>query len=383
MGSIRKEKIVILSICSICLLLFSAPFVHAHQSDSSAQPKVAGDAAAPAANKPADTKAPELPGAKTILLKPGEKLPQRVDPDYEDWNTPELPPHMKAEAVSLGHSDNGGFTRELVHVQWRQLDPIDLWLIKPKGGAVKPPVILYLYSSSSSSVDRYKDNKFCEFLTQKGFAAVGFVSAVSGQRVHDRPAKEWFVSELQESLATSVHDVQMILNYLGRRGDLDMTRVGMWGDGSGASIAIMAAAVDSRIKVLDLLDPWGDWPDWLAKSTLVPENQRAAYLTPLFLKKVANLDPVRWLPKVKTQQVRLQYIKEGLTVTPEIVRQKMEAATPSSVKIVHYESTKTFLADVGSKGTGFDWIKEKLGSNEENHNAGNQTMTNVSPQPKK
>jgi hypothetical protein len=135
--------------------------------------------------------------------------------------------------------------------------------------------------------------------------------------------------------------------------------------------------------VLDLLDPWGDWPDWLAKSTLVPENQRAAYLTPLFLKKVANLDPVRWLPKVKTQQVRLQYIKEGLTVTPEIVRQKMEAATPSSVKIVHYESTKTFLADVGSKGTGFDWIKEKLGSNEENHNAGNQTMTNVSPQPKK
>ena len=36
--------------------------------------------------------------------------------------------------------------------------------------------------------------------------------------------------------------------------------------GSGAAIAILAAAIDPRLKALDLVDPWGDWPDWLAKS---------------------------------------------------------------------------------------------------------------------
>jgi cephalosporin-C deacetylase-like acetyl esterase len=58
--------------------------------------------------------------------------------------------------------------------------------------------------------------------------------------------REWFISELQESLATSAHDVQMVLNYLASRNDLDMSRVGMFTAGSGANIAILASAVDAR-----------------------------------------------------------------------------------------------------------------------------------------
>src|ERR1022692_4628664 len=76
----------------------------------------------------------------------------------------------------------------------------------------------------------------------------GFVSALTGQRYHDRPMKEWFVSELPEALGSSVHDVQMILNYLADRNDLDMTRVGMYGQGSGGTIAILAASADPRLK---------------------------------------------------------------------------------------------------------------------------------------
>jgi hypothetical protein len=155
--------------------------------------------------------------------------------------------------------------------------------------------------------------------------------------------------------------------------------VGMWGDGSGASIAIMAAAVDSRIKALDLLDPWGDWPDWLAKSSLVPDKQRAGYLTTEFLKKVENLDPVKWLPHVKAQQVRLQYIQEGVSVTPDVVREEMEAAAPSNVKIVHYENTKTFVSEVASSGKGFDWVKDRLGPADGKREAVNQTVTQAAP----
>jgi len=329
-------------------------------------------------NKDADN--PAIPGAQTVVVKDPKDIPQRKNSEYEDWSKPELTPGMKMEAVLLLKSEQDGFTREMIAVQWRDLDPIDLWVIKP-AGIKNPPVILYLYSYPSDDL-RYKDNRFCQFVTRNGFAAVGFVSAVTGQRRHDRPMRETFVNQLQEGLATSTHDVQMVLNYLAKRGDLDMTRVGMWGDGSGASIAIMAAAVDSRIKALDLLDPWGDWPEWLAKSTLVPETERAGLLKPEYLKMVENLDPVNYLPKLKTQQVRLQDIRRGITVTPDVVREKMETAAPSNVSIMHYENTNAFLTDVASKGNGFDWIKERLGSVPLAHNGSPQNVTKASAEAK-
>jgi hypothetical protein len=317
-----------------------------------------------------------LPGVQTQVLPEGKKLPDRIDPIYEDWSKPALTPGMHSDTALLAKSVRGAFTRELVHAQWRELDPIDLWVIKPTG-VKNPPVILYLYSYPSTN-DRYKNDEFCQFLTKNGFAAVGFVSALTDQRFHDRPTKDWFVSQFQESLGASVHDVQMILNYLSSRRDLDMTRVGMWGDGSGASIAIMAAAVDPRIKALDLLDPWGDWPDWLAKSSLIPEKERAEYLKPEFLKTVAELDPLQWLPQLKTDQVRLQYIAQGIAVTPALVMDRMEAAAPSNVIIIHYANTKAFVAEVASSGTGFDWIKEQLGLVAEGLVHGDQSVTEVS-----
>jgi hypothetical protein len=169
--------------------------------------------------------------------------------------------------------------------------------------------------------------------------------------------KEWFVSQLPESLATSAHDVQMILNYLAKRGDFDMNRVGMFGEGSGASIAIMAAAVDPRIKTLDLVNPWGDWPDWMAKSTLIPARERSDYLKPEFLAGIASLDPVQWLPKLKTQNIRVTEVS-SVTVTPEEARQKIEAAFPKDAEVLHFADTKAFLISIAT-GTAFDWVKQK------------------------
>ena len=91
-----------------------------------------------------------------------------------------------------------------------------------------------------------------------GIAIVGFGSALSWQRFHaPRPLKQWFVSELQEALSTSTHDVQMVLNYLEARKDLDMNHVGMYGQGSGGAIAILAATTDPRITALDVTRPVG------------------------------------------------------------------------------------------------------------------------------
>jgi hypothetical protein len=116
-----------------------------------------------------------------------------------------------------------------------------------------------------------------------------------------------------------------------------MNRVGMFGMGSGASIAIMAARADSRIKTLDLSDPWGDWPDWLRESPVVPEGERSKYLTQEFLKSVAPLDPVAYLPSLKTQSVRLQ---QTLTerATPKVAKERIVGAVPDPSELVKYGS---------------------------------------------
>ena len=104
--------------------------------------------------------------------------------------------------------------------------------------------------------------------------------------------KEWFVSELQEALGKSTHDVQMTLNYLATRGDLDMNRVGMFGQGSGGTIALLAAAADDRIRAVDVLDPRG-LAGLASPIARRPGKERANYLKPEFLTRVAPLDPVR------------------------------------------------------------------------------------------
>jgi hypothetical protein len=278
----------------------------------------------------------------------------------EDWTSPALKTSSLKPAPPLtGYiNDYSSYTVELLQVQWRFGDPLDLYVMKPKG-IKKPPVILYLYGYPADT-DRFKDESFQNTVTKDGFAAVGFVSALTGHRYHDRPMREWFVSELQECLATSTHDVQMVLDYLAARGDLDMSRVGMFTQGSGASIGILASAVDPRIKVLDALDPWGDWPTWMATSPFVPEEERADYVKPEFLKNAAVLEPIDWLPKIQARKFRLQdAIFEP--ITPKPAKEKLRAAVPSGAAVVIYKTPEDFNAVVRGK-TELEWIQHELRS---------------------
>jgi hypothetical protein len=278
--------------------------------------------------------------------------------EVEDWNSLLLADgELTPERPLLGEKDElPQFTRELLQVKWRQGDPIDLYVIRPKA-VINPPVILYLYSYPSET-DRFRNDDYCARVTKDGFAAVGFVSALTGHRYQNRPMKQWFVSELPEALGSSVHDVQMILNYLSTRSDVDMSKVGMFGEGSGGTIAILSAAVDPRIKTLDLLDPWGDWPDWMAKSELIPQEERPNYMKPEFLKKVATFDPVQWLPRLNSQQVRIQQVMDD-SVTPKAAKERIESVAPGGAQVVRYDSTRDFFGAV-SEGRIFQWSKEQL-----------------------
>ena len=249
------------------------------------------------------------------------------------------------------------FTLELLQVGWRQDDPIDLYVIKPKN-VEKPPVILYLYGYPSET-DRFRNDEFCRLVTKNGFASVGFVAAMDGHRYHDRPMRQWFISELQEALVKSVHDVEMVLNYLFTRSDLDLNRIGMFGQGSGGTIAILAASADPRIKAINVLDPWGNWPDWMAKSTLIPEDERPEYATPQFLDKLAALDPAWVLPQLALP-IHLQdtlYEKE----TPKVSKDRIEAVMPSSGTVTRYATYEEFEHDL-AEGRLLNWIKGQLQS---------------------
>lgn len=278
----------------------------------------------------------------------------------EDFASPALiTSHLLPTTPLVGYTkDHDGYTEEMVRVQWRWGDPIDLYVLKPKG-IKNPPVILYLYGYPSET-DRFKDEAFQKSVTKDGFAAVGFVSALTGHRYHDRPMKEWFVSELPECLAVTAHDVQMILDYLGTRNDLDSNRVGMFSQGSGASIGILVSAVDPRIKVLDALDPWGDWPTWMAGSTFVPEEERAEYVTPEFLKKVAKLEPLEFLPRIQATKFRMQDATFESN-TPKAAKEKLRAAVPPNSNVVIYKSEAEFNTVIRG-GTELEWIQNQVRS---------------------
>jgi hypothetical protein len=279
---------------------------------------------------------------------------------HEDWtklSIKDLGLAPYTPLVDPGTVDRPQFTRKIVRLQWRSSDPIDIYISLPKD-VKKPRVVLYLYGYPSDA-SRLTSDDWCAGAIKGGFAAVGFVSALTGERFHaPRPMKSWFVSELQESLATSTHDVQMILNYLETRDDLNMDRVAMYAQGSGATIAILAASVDPRIQVLDLLNPWGDWSDWLKKSEWVPENERPDYLRPEFLEKVAGFDPVQVLPKLTTPVVRLQQVKDD-RLTPTAAREKIAAALPHGAVLLQSNSWPEYMKAFKEQNL-WGWAKEKL-----------------------
>ena len=298
------------------------------------------------------------------MLAPSPPIADPADTRFEsvteDWASPALRTSnlRPVRPLTAYINDHRGYTVELLQVQWRFGDPLDLYVMKPKG-VKKPSVILYLYGYPATT-DRFKDEVFQNTVTKDGFAAIGFVSALTGHRYHDRPMKEWFLSELQECLAASAHDVQMVLDYLATRDDLDTSRVGMFTQGSGASIAILASAVDPRIKVLDALDPWGDWPTWMATSPFVPEDERSEYIKPEFLKKAGTLEPVEWLPKIQAKKFRLQDASFENN-TPKVAKEKLRAAVRPDGTVLIYKSPEEFNTVVRNQKD-LEWIQRELRS---------------------
>jgi pimeloyl-ACP methyl ester carboxylesterase len=297
---------------------------------------------------------PATPPTDPIALK---------DAPTENFSTAAIPRGglISAPAEVVDQDEEAEYTQDFLRVQWRPGDPIYLYVNRPTK-VKKPPVVIYLYGYPSES-DIFTDGQWCSNTTAGGYASVGFVPYLTGHRYHDVPMKEWFVSDLKRSLAATAHDVEMVLNYLAERGDVDMDNVGVFGVGAGATIAVMAASVDPRIKAIELVDPWGDWPMWLAKSKLVPDEERADYVKAEFLKGVADFDPVTLLPKLKTPRVSMLQRSDDVAITPEEAKKQMESALPVGAENRRFQSTSEFNTSIAADGHhAYDWLKAQLKS---------------------
>src|SRR5262249_25888131 len=114
-----------------------------------------------------------LPGAQIRESSPPPRLGEGSE---ENMVALQLRNPLSSAAPETGEFQEDPFlTMEMVRLSWRANDPIDLYIMKPKGVA-KPPVALYLYSYPSES-DKFLNMELGRFLTQHGCAAVGFVSA--------------------------------------------------------------------------------------------------------------------------------------------------------------------------------------------------------------
>ena len=256
-----------------------------------------------------------------------------------------------------GTAETADFTRELYQMQWRNNDAMDVYVIRPKG-VTKPPVVIYLYGFPVDP-NRFRNDAFCKLVTHGGVAAIGFVPALTAERYHGVPMRTWFVSDLHDSIVKTVHDVQMIATYAASRSDIDGSRIGIFGQGAGATIAGLAATVDPRIQAVDLLDPWGDWPSWMAKSKLVPENERGDLLKPERLQALAPLDPVHWLPALNGHPLKLD---DALyeNNTPAQAKAKIEAALPGHALLVRYPTQANFDKNAIADGQLVHWLQNQL-----------------------
>src|SRR5262249_52715233 len=95
------------------------------------------------------------------------------------------------------------------------------------------------------------------------------------------------------------------------------------------------------------------------KSPMVPNGERPVYLRSDFLTRLEPLEPLRFLPELKSRTIRMQFV-EGHGELTEVVH-NIEAAAPATATVTNYPSEASFRSAV-SDGRLFEWISAQVHS---------------------
>ena len=222
----------------------------------------------------------------------------------EDWTSPALKTsNLKpTQPLPAYINDYPGYTVELLQVQWRFGDPLDLYVMKPKA-VRKPPVILYLYGYPAGT-DRFKDETFQKTVTKRWICGRG-LRIRSHRTSLSRPADAGVVHQR----------IAGVLSHLGpRRADgLGLSRHPRRSRHEpGRNVY---ARVGSQHRDPGFGGRIRESKCWMRSTRGVcgrfgwqvlrfaPEDERANYVTPEFLKKAAALDPDRLAAKDAGEEV--------------------------------------------------------------------------------
>ena len=114
-----------------------------------------------------------------------------------------------------------------------------------------------------------------------------------------------------------------------------------------------------------MLDPCGDWPTWLATSPFVPEEERADYLEPEFLKKTTALETLDWLPKLQAKKNSgFNNYYYPRVDTPKPIKEKIRAAVPAGTTVTLYQTLPEFTAAFPNS-TNLQCVEHELRSQQE------------------
>ncbi|HKM67306.1 MAG TPA: hypothetical protein VJX70_09085 [Candidatus Acidoferrum sp.] len=304
---------------------------------------------------------PERAPIQSKELKPGQTSPQTRSGEFqEDLNSIDVKdskfPPVQVTLLERTEGKNAVYFSEHLRVTFRPGDPQDLYVILP--AALKnPPVVLYIYSYPET-VARFQMEQWALSAVAQGYAAIGFSSGIMGDATNHDLSREKFLIQFPQNLLRAAHDIQLVLNYLATRGDLNLAAVGMYAAGSGGSAGILASAADSRIKVLDVFGPWGAWPEFFANSSIIPLGKRDTFLKPEYLQSLAKFDPVAWFPKCRARSVRIQDVRQQ-DLVPGGAQQKIEDAAPDFAEVNQFEDSRVLLEMQGA-GRVFGWTQAQL-----------------------
>ena len=159
-------------------------------------------------------------------------------------------------------------------------------ILRKPAGATRPPVVVMCMGLDSTKEEM--DNNETVFLA-RGMATLAFDGPGQGEGEYDFAIRGDYEAP-----------VKAVVDYVGSRGDLDSTRVGIWGVSLGGYYAPRAAAFEKRIKACIALSGPFEWVEYFDKlpeltrhtfqvrsksRTMAEARERAATLT---LKNVAQ-----------------------------------------------------------------------------------------------
>lgn len=239
---------------------------------------------------------------------------------------------------------------------------VTAWLVVPPGPGPFA-ALLYLHGSESN-----RDDLLDEAIAMAAGGAVSLVIdapfARSGESRRG-PLPDYFHPEAEAAMqAQTVVDLRRGIDLLEERPAVDPARIGFVGHSWGASTGAILGAVDPRVSALVLASGRPSWTE--AAAAMAQEGgPLASLVTALgadgwqgYLDAMAPFDMVRWVGRIDSSRLLLQYGTQDDVVTADDLAETV-AAAPAGAEQLTYPAGHDLDAQATADRAG--WLAQRLG----------------------